>query len=433
MISNLKKEILLKIEERMPSIIDIVKDIGEHPELGYKEFRTSGIVNDFLCQVGYTTEQLAITGIKTKLKDENTYPTIAIIGELDGITCPESCKADKETGATHHCGHNLQLGVIMAIAQAFKTIGISAELTGNISFIASPAEEYIDLEYRSELRRKGVIKYFGGKQELVRCGAFDDINAAIMIHSQSNKAFPYAGVIKSGNGLIAEKIRYIGKSSHAAASPHLGINALSAAVMGINGVNAIRDTFRDDNHDRVHYIITKGGDTINSVPADVRLECMVRSNTITSMKEILKKTNKAFSAGGDAIGCKTEIQLLSGYLPLVCNEELNALFMQSAKTFIPERQIEIVEHFNASTDMGDITHLMPAIHPLIGGATGSLHAADFEVVDYKAAIEIPAKIISLMLIDLLSNDAKKIKSIIDRHPQQLSQPEYLSLLESFFT
>ena len=425
--------LLDSIDRCIPSIIELVKDIGEHPELGFREFRTSSLVNDFLRQSGYTTEtNLALTGIKAKLKDDVLRPNIAVIGELDGIICPESNRADKITGATHHCGHHLQLGVMMAVAHAFKTTGVASELGGNISFIAAPAEEYIDLEFRSELKQRGEIQYFGGKQELVRRGMFDDIDAAMMVHSQSNTPHPFVGLVEAGNGFIAEKVKYIGKTAHAAAAPEDGINALHAAVLGINAVNAMRETLRDGNHSRVHYIMTKGGDAVNSIPADVRLECFVRSNSIDSIRELLEKTNRAFSSGGNAVGARTEIQSLPGYLPLACNARLNDLFRTQAEKLIPSDQVRPVTHFNASTDMGDISHLMPAIHPLVGGVTGALHAADFEVADYTAAITIPAKIMTLTLLELLSNDAEGINSILKEYKPLLSKQEYLALQNSFF-
>jgi len=430
---KIKKEIYTIIDELSPSVIDVVKDIGAHPELGFKEFRTSDRVNDFLRLAGFDTEcGLAITGIKAKLKKNHSGPNIAFISELDGIICPESSKADKTTGATHNCGHNLQLGVMMLVAQAFKKSGIASQLSGNISFIAAPAEEYIELEYRSELRKRGDIRYFGGKQELVRCGAFDDVDAAMMVHSQGNMPYPFAGMVNKGNGLIAKMIRYIGKTAHAAAAPEEGINALHAAVLGINAINAMRETFRDEDHNRVHYIITKGGDTVNSVPSDVRLECFVRSCTLESIKSVLEKSERAFRSGGDALGAETEIRRCSGYLPLACNEMLNALFAENARQFIPENQVTTIDFFKASTDMGDISHLMPAIHAMTGGVDGALHAANFETADYTAAVTIPAKIVASTLIDLLSDNAAKMLSIMNYY-RPLFKQAYLDLLDSLFT
>ena len=336
---NIKKEICALIDKQAASVIDAVKDIEAHPELGFKEFRTSDMVNDFLRSAGFDTERgLAVTGIKAKLKNEYSGPNIAFISELDGIICPESNKADTITGATHNCGHHLQLGVMLAVAQAFRTSGAASLLGGNISFIATPAEEYIELEYRSELRKRGDIRYFGGKQELVRCGAFDDIDAAMMVHAHGNTPHPFVGTVNTGNGLIGEMIRFIGKTAHAAAAPEEGINALHAAVLGINAVNAMRETLRDEDRNRIHYIITKGGDAVNSVPADVRLECIVRACTVASMKQLLEKTERAFRSGGNALGATTEIRRLSGYLPLICNENLNELFAENARLSSPRNR-----------------------------------------------------------------------------------------------
>ena len=434
MFLNIKKELCAIIDTQAASILELVNDIGAHPELGYKEFRTSAIVNDFLCSAGYETERgLAITGIKANLKKVNEGPVVAFIGELDGIKCAESSKADKITGATHHCGHNLQLGVMMAVAQAFKQSGVAPFLAGNISFIASPAEEYIELEYRSELRNRGEIKYFGGKQELVRCGVFDNIDAAMMVHSQSYTPQPFVATVNTGNGLIADTIRYVGKAAHAAAAPEDGINALHAAVLGINAVNVIRETFNDEDRNRVHYIITKGGDTVNSIPADVRLECIVRSRTVASMQQLLEKIEQAFRSGGDALGAKTEIKRLSGYLPLACNEGLNNIFAENARDFIAAHNVTTLHFFKASTDMGDITHLMPAIHPLVGGVNGALHAANFETVDTTAAITTPAKIVASTLVDLLMDNAVKLSAITENHRPLLTKKTYMEMLDSFFT
>ena len=431
---EMKKEICAIIDRQANSVIETVKDVGAHPELGFKEFRTSNVVNDYLRSAGFDTERgLAITGVKAKLKKENQGPNIAVIGELDGIICSESSWADKITGATHNCGHNVQLGVLLAVAQAFKKSGTASQLGGNISFMAVPAEEYIELEYRSELRKRGDIRYFGGKQELVWQGAFDDVDAAMMVHSQGNTPQPFVTVFETSIGLIAEMIRYIGKTAHAGVAPEDGINALYAAVQGINAVNAMRETFRDEDRNRVHFIITKGGEVVNSVPADVRLECMVRANNIPSLTQLLEKTERAFRSGGDAMGAVTEINRLSGYLPLACNESMNILFAENALRFIPNNQVAAVDFFKVSTDMGDITHLMPAIHPMVGGVSGALHAANFNAADYAAAVITPAKIVASTLVDLLTDNAAIMQKIIDSDRPMLTKQAYFDLLDSFFT
>ena len=422
--SEIKNALFAIIDEQSAAVIDVVRDIGAFPELGFKEFRTSDVVNDCLRSAGFETERgLAVTGIKAKLKQDHEGPNIALLAELDGIIC-----SDK---ATHNCGHNLQLGVMLAVAQSLKQSGVASLLGGNISFIATPAEEYIELEYRSELRKRGEIRYFGGKQELVYCGAFDDVDAAMVVHAQGNTPYPFAGIVNTSNGLIAEMIHYIGKTAHAA-TPEEGINALNAAVLSINAVNAMRETFRHEDRNCVHFIITKGGEAVNSVPADVRLECFVRSGTVASMKRLLEKTEMAFRSGGEALGAEVEIRRLSGYLPLMCNSELNLLFAENARQFIPDNQVRTIDFFKASTDMGDITHLMPAIHPFVGGVDGALHSPNFELVDAKAAIITPAKIVASTLVDLLYDNASKMRAIKKNFVPLLDKSACLGLLNSLF-
>ena len=431
---NIKKEICTLIDKQAASIVDIVKDIGAHPELGFKEFRTSDVVNDYLRAAGYDTKRgLAITGLKATWKKNSTGPNIAILAELDGIICSESSWADKTTGATHNCGHNLQLGMMMAVAKAFQQSGASSLLGGNISFIATPAEEYIELGYRTELRNSGKLRYFGGKQELVWQGVFDDVDAAMMVHSQGNTPQPFTTVFRNSIGLIAKMIQYTGKTAHAGIAAEDGINALYAAVAGINAVNALRETFRDEDRNRIHFIITKGGEVVNSVPADARLECVVRANNIPSMRQLLEKSERAWRAGGDALGASTKINRLSGYLPLACDDNLNRLFAENALQYIPENQVSSVDFFKVSTDMGDITNLMPGIQPMVGGVNGALHAANFQAADYKTAVHIPAKIVASTLVDLLIDDAARMRSIIEHHKPLLSRQAYFELMDSFFT
>jgi metal-dependent amidase/aminoacylase/carboxypeptidase family protein len=151
------------------------------------------------------------------------------------------------------------------------------------------------------------------------------------------------------------------------------------------------------------------------------------------MKHLLEKTERAFRSGGEAVGAATEIRRLSGYLPLMCNEEMNALFAENARQFVPESRVTAVHFFKASTDMGDITHLMPAIHPLVGGVDGALHAANFEAVDDMAAVITPAKIVASTLVDLLFNDAAKIQAITKNSQPMLTKQAYLHLLDALFT
>ncbi|WP_312334724.1 amidohydrolase [Anaerospora hongkongensis] len=432
-VNELKKLVCQAIDNHAEQIIAYAQQVEQNPELGFKEVQTARQTADFLTSLGYSCrEEIALTGLKTSLKSTAAGPNIAILGELDAVICPDSAKANPFTGAAHTCGHHVQLGVMAGTALGLKLAGIADKLHGNVTFMAVPAEEFIEIAYRSKLRAEGKIHFLGGKQELIYRGEFDDIDIAMMVHSAKNAPQASISIGESSNGFIGKTIQYLGKEAHAAEAPQQGINALNAAMLGLMGIHALRETFYDQDIVRVHPIITKGGDLVNSVPADVRLETYVRAKTMAAIDATHHKVDRALKAGGDAIGAQTIIHTLPGYLPLHCPQALNELFSDNARQFMPDEQIIQVGHFGGSTDMGDVSHLMPTIHPYVGGATGSLHVRDFSVVDYDAACIIPAKIMAMTVIDLLSGQAEQAQTILKDFTPLLTKEEYIQLLNSYY-
>jgi metal-dependent amidase/aminoacylase/carboxypeptidase family protein len=145
------------------------------------------------------------------------------------------------------------------------------------------------------------------------------------------------------------------------------------------------------------------------------------------------KVDRAFRAGGDAIGAQTIIKTLPGYLPLNCPKAFNDLFIANAKHLLPEDNIKYSGHFSASTDMGDVSHLMPTIHPYIGGVEGTLHSRDFKAVDYLAACVLPAKLMAMTVIDLLANNAQAANNILNSYRPLMTKAEYIKKLDSYFS
>ncbi len=432
--ADLKAAVCKVIDGQSEKIVQLAQTVAQHPELGYKEYVTSQAVKDFFTELGLPYQDgLAITGVKATLPARNSGPTVAILGELDAVLCPDSPSADPATGAAHACGHHLQLGAMLGAALGLKRSGISEHLAGNVAFLAVPAEEYVEISYRLRLRAEGKIHYLGGKQELIHAGAFDDIDMAMMIHSATESPLPKVAIGESSNGFVGKTIQYIGKEAHAAEAPAEGINALNAAMLGLMGIHALRETFRDGDIVRVHPIITKGGDLVNSVPADVRLETYVRAKTMAAIDATHLKVDRALRAGGDAIGAQTIIKTLPGYLPLNCPEAFNRLFIENALQLLDKKSLEYSGHFSASTDMGDVSHLMPAIHPYIGGVTGALHTRDFQAVDYLTACVLPAKLMAMTVIDLLVNKAEAANTIIKSYRPLMTKAEYIQKLDSYFS
>ena len=430
----LKAKVCAAIDDSAAEIEALANSIADEPELGFKEVKTSAKVVEFFRVLGLEPQTgFAINGVKARAKGCKSGPTAAVIGELDAVGCPDSCKADPMTGAAHACGHNLQIAAMAGAACGIMKSGVMEQLAGDAVFFAVPAEEYIEIAYRKKLREQGKLHFLSGKGQLIYEGAFDDIDMAMQMHADKNMPEPTVSVGESSNGFLGKTVRYVGKTAHAADAPDEGVNALNAAMLGLMGINALRETFREDDVVRVHPIITKGGDFVNSVPADVRMELYVRAKTMAAIEKTHKKVDAALKAGGDAIGAETIIETLPGMMPLSCNARLNELFMENSKQAWPGIAIKDAGHFSASTDMGDVSHIIPVIHPFIGGTNGLLHTADFKAVDFKAAVLLPAKAFAMTLIDLLYDDAQEAKAIIDNFEPILTKEEYIKKAESYFS
>ncbi|MFN2363926.1 MAG: peptidase dimerization domain-containing protein, partial [Halarsenatibacteraceae bacterium] len=301
------------------------------------------------------------------------------------------------------------------------------KLAGQIEFMAVPAEEYVEIEYRLNLKENDEISYLGGKQEMIKRGHFDDIDIAVMIHSmdlQDKKVL----ISPSGNGFVGKKVQFTGKEAHAGGAPDQGINALNAAMLAINNINALRETFKDEDRIRVHPIITKGGDIVNIVPADVRMESYVRGKTIDALMEANKKVNNALRAGGMAIGADVDINDIPGYMPLLNDEMLDDILHENTDGLVDEDEIVRGVSFTGSFDFGDITHIMPGLHPFIGGVEGNIHTRNFKMKDPETAYILSAKLMALTLVDLLVDGGVKANKVIDQYEPKLTKEEYLELL-----
>jgi len=421
------------IDAAAEEIKALAADIEREPELGFKEVKTAQKVAAYFAKLGLETEQgLAITGVKSRLQGGKEGPRVAVLAELDAVGTPDSPKADPLTGAAHTCGHYLQTACMLAACTGMVKSGVMPELAGTAVFFSVPAEEYVEIEYRKRLLEEGKIHFLSGKGQLIYEGHFDDVDMAMMMHSMDNHPAKAVAIGQSSNGFVGKTIRYVGKAAHAANAPHEGVNALNAACLGLMGINALRETFCEQDVVRVHPIITKGGDLVNSVPADVRLETYVRAKTMEAIERTHHKVDAALRAGGDAVGAQTIIETLPGMLPLNCEPMLNELFVANVQQAEPQTEIVDAGHFNASTDMGDVSHIMPVIHPFVGGTDGGLHTKEFCVKDFDAAVLAPAKAFAMTLIDLLADEAAIGREVLAKHQNLMTKQEYIAKLDAYF-
>lgn len=426
---ELKKRACQAIDENREEIIELAKEIWSEPELGYKEYKTTEKVVNKLEELGLDVKKnIAVTGAIAEIGNDNKKENkakVAVLGELDAVHCPEHPDADPETGAVHGCGHHAQIANMIGVAYAFKKTDIIDDLMGSLKIIAVPAEEYLDLEYRKELMEEGKIEFFGGKQELIKRGYLDDVDMAMMIHTANNTPEREVDCDFSFNGFIGKFVTYTGRTAHAGGAPEKGINALNAANLGFNGINAQRETFKDEDYVRVHPIITKGGDGVNNVPSDVTIESYVRAKTIEAVYDANEKVNNALKGGAMSIGANVEINDFPGYVPLTMNKTMAEIYNENAERELGEEGVSREhEHLAGSTDMGDISQIMPALHPTVGGVDGDAHSKEWEVVDEEMAYIIPAKISACTLIDILS-DEKTLDEILEELENKKSKDEYL--------
>lgn len=273
---TLKERVCEIIDEHAGEIEQIGDLILKNPETGFKEVRTAGLVSERMKELGLDPQTgLALTGVKGSLSCGKPGPRIAIIGELDSQRTPDHPYADRKTGAAHSCGHNAQIAALLGAAIAFARSGIAEKLSGEIVFFAVPAEEFIEVEERLQFAEEGRIELLLGKPELVAKGHFDGIDMAMMIHIDSaskQRSF----MCSSSNGALIKQIRFFGKAAHAGTAPQLGINALNAANLALHAIALQRETFWDQDTVRIHPIITRGGDAVSVVPAEVSMETFVR-------------------------------------------------------------------------------------------------------------------------------------------------------------
>jgi len=432
---SIERRIASVVDEQADAIIDFAEDIFRHPELGFKEFRTAQKVEEFFRSIGLESQAgLAITGVKAYLRPPREgAPTVSVIGELDAVTSPAHPNADPETGAAHCCGHHAQLAALVGAALALRDPEVQAALDGNVAFFAVPSEEYGQIEFKNGLKQEGKLGYLGGKCELIRLGAFEDIDIALGYHSAIGEK-SYDAIVGGGtcNGFVAKLVRYIGRESHAAGSPQTGINALNAATLGLTALQFQRETFRDEDTVRVHPILTKGGSLVNVIPGEAVVELLVRARNLHAILDANAKATRAFEAGAYAIGAKVEITDNAGYLPLV-PEYAPSPFLEAALSVLPEGKVHVTqpgEGGTFSTDFGDLSHVLPVFSFNTSGLSGEAHAASVRVEDPYKAYVLPAKIMAIAVYRLLREQASLAREIKAKHKPPLTREQYIALLDS---
>ncbi|MGG3470895.1 M20 family metallopeptidase [Neobacillus pocheonensis] len=383
---DLLKNYLESIQTRLWEISD---SLYHHPELGDQEFESMQRLVNFLEENNFTVEKGIVgrpTAFKAVYDSSKEGPTIAYLSEYDALP---------EIG--HGCGHNM-IGTMSAGAGVLLSKVVD-EIGGRVVVLGTPAEETN-----------------GAKVPMAEQGIFDDIDAAMILH-------PADESYESGDSLAMDAIQfeYKGRTSHAAASPEKGINALDAVIQLFNGINALRQHVTSDV--RMHGIIKEGGVAANIVPDKAIAQFYVRAKNRSYLNEVVEKVKNIATGASSMTGAELQISNYElSYDNMVTNQTLSQLFTNNL-LLAGIKEVKKAKDSYGSIDMGNVSHVVPAIHPYIGLDLPGLIAHTREFADLTIT-ENSHKILSSGALALAATGYDLItnKEVLEKMKNEFRQP-----------
>jgi len=332
-----QEKIKESIDAASDQVLNVSHQIHDHPELGNQEFFASGLLVQALREHGFEVET-GFAGLETafcaRKGKPDSKPVVAFLAEYDALP---------EIG--HACGHNLIC--TSALSAGIGLGSVIDQLQGQVRVVGTPAEETV-----------------GAKVIMAERGYFNGVDAALMIHPHTGNFYTTHSL-----ALTALKVEFFGKSSHAAAAPWEGVNALDAMLLTFNNINALRQQLKPDV--RIHGVISKGGDAPNIIPEYTEGHFYVRAQQRVYLDEVVKKFYACGEAAAQATGCRVEFSKYEEDFDEMVN---NLALAERVRDYLVENldsgPFEYTpEHFG-SIDMGNVSHVMPAVHVLIDIANG---------------------------------------------------------------
>ncbi len=379
-IEKLKQAIIEDVENQGERLRDITRKIHSNPELGFHEEQAALWLSDYLSENGFTVER-GICQLPTAFTASygNGKPRIAILAEYDSLP---------ELG--HACGHNI-------ISTCAVGAGVAAKLAvdeygGSVLVIGTPAEEL-----------------YGGKILMAERGAFDDLDAAMMVHPGNTDT-----AITEALACQTLDVEFIGKAAHAAAKPEEGINALEAILLSFAAINSLRQHIRSTA--RIHGVITNGGEAANIVPAYSSGNFIVRAADDTYLDELKEKVLDCFRGAAKATGAEMKYKWDDvRYSPMRNNLTMAGLFTGNMKILGRDALVSDPERAFGSTDMGNVSQVVPGIHGIVAIADINVpvHSPGFaEAAISERGIEglmDGAKAMAMTVADILSSPDIRMK------------------------
>ncbi|WP_456277746.1 M20 family metallopeptidase [Bacillus sp. AK128] len=372
----MREQILATIDELQKDFYEISEYIGNNPELGHEEVKACKILSEKLTQHGFsvTVGTCDLPTAFTAVYDSGKPgPSIGFMAEYDALP-----------GLGHACGHNL-IGT-MAVAAGIGLTAALAETGGKVYVYGTPAEETR-----------------GGKVTMAEAGVFNHLDVAMMVH-------PLDHYQKSGASLAMDAIQFefFGRAAHAAAAPYEGINALDAVIQTFNSINALRQHVKSDV--RIHGIISEGGKAANIVPDYAVAQFYVRASNRSYVNEVAEKVKACAQAAGIATGARLEISNYEfSYDDMITNELLSDTFTDNLVSLgVDPTEIIVQNSDSGSLDMGNVSYVVPSIHPYIQITTerAACHTPEFQQAAMsemgKEGMMLGAKTMALTGLDILT-------------------------------
>jgi len=372
-LDDLKKRAIDEIEARRDQLIELSLRIHANPETAFREAKAAGWLTECLEAEGFAVERgICQIGTAFRASYGSGRPRVAFIAEYDALA-----------GIGHGCGHNII--ATAALGAAIATKAIVGEVGGTALVIGTPAEE------------SG-----GGKVFMASRGAFDDLDVAMLVHpANRDVAVTYA------LALVALGVQYFGRAAHAAARPEAGINALDALIIAYNAISALRQHIRDSA--RIHGIITDGGQAVNVVPEHAAGTFLIRAEDDDYLAELEEKVLACFRAGAEATGARLEYRWgeEARYRAMRSNLALAGAYRRNMEAL--GRQVQEYDSGRSlgSTDMGNVSALLPVIHPTVAIAPPDviIHTPEFREVAASEAghrgLLDSAKAMAMTAVDVL--------------------------------
>lgn len=395
-----KKELLETVDRKREDIIKLGDMLFNCPELGFKEFETAGIIKKNLDNVGIKYEsEIGMTGIKAEIG--NGY-NIALVADMDALP------GKNFEGRIHSCGHSIQTAVMLSVVKILAETGFLENTDIKVSAIFTPAEEFIDFDYRDGLIEEGKIKYRSGKQHMIASGYFDDVDCVLSAHANGERKKKF-DINSTLAGFKAKKAVFKGQASHSGAAPFLGRNTLHGAVLCENAISFLKDQFDPADGVKINPVITEPGGSVNIIPDRTVLEAYIRANSLDVLNYADERVNGCIKHCAEALELQYEIEDTIGYMPLSQSAELNKVIKSNMLDICGEDDIVKNVISGASGDVGDLGFIIPTVQFGFSGIDGIFHSDSFKIADKENCYINTVKIICGTIADLAANSSLRVK------------------------